>query len=70
MSRHWLSEGAAVNDGKHDDLSMWEYLAYIGNRYYGPNGQQRDIRTATMRQPYGYWHIRMDVCMEGMHGRF
>ena len=54
-----------MNDGKHDDLSMWEYLAYIGNRYYGPNGQQRDIQTATMHQPYGCMHRRMDVCMEG-----
>ena len=44
---------------------MWEYLAYIGNRYYGPNGQQRDIQTATMHQPYGCMHGRMDVCMEG-----
>ena len=26
--------GTAVNDRKHDDLSMWEYLAFIGNRYY------------------------------------
>ena len=50
-------------------LSMWEYLAYIGIRYYGPNGQQRDIQrdiqTATMHQPYGCMHRRMDVCMEG-----
>ena len=69
-----MSAGAAVNDRKHDDLSMWEYLAYIGIRYYGPNGQQRnvqrDIQTATMHQPYGCMHRRMDVCMEGMHGRF
>ena len=25
--------GAAVNDRKQSDLSMWEYLANIGNRY-------------------------------------
>ena len=64
-----------MNDRKHSDLSMWEYLAYIGNRYYGPNGQQRDIQsdiqTATMHQPYGCtlcieeWMCAWKACMEG-----
>ena len=64
-----VSEGAAVNDGKHSDYlcgSIWP----IGNRYYSPNSQQRDIQTATMYQLYGRMHRRMDVCMKGMHGRF
>ena len=64
--------GAAVNDRKQSELSIYVGVPglYIGIRYYGPNGQQRDIQTATMHQPYGCMHRRMDVCMEGMHGRF
>ena len=65
-----MSAGAAVNDRKHRELSIYVGVPGIGNRYYGPNGQQRDIQTATMHQPYGCMHRRMDVHMEGMHGRF
>lgn len=28
-----LLAGAVVNDKKQSDLSMWEYLAFVGNRY-------------------------------------
>ena len=43
--------GAAVNDRKNNELSIWEYLAYIGNRYCGPNGQQS---RHTKRHPNSY----------------
>ena len=44
----YMSAGAAVNDRKHSDLSMWEYRAFVGNRY-------GDAQWLTKRHPNSYY---------------
>ena len=59
-----------MNDRKHDDLSMWEHLAYIGNRYCGLNGRQkRHTKTSICISPTAVcieeWMCAWKACMEG-----